>query len=385
VSDCCIILGDCAHVLPSLEADSFDGIVTDPPAGIAFMGKSWDKDRGGRDSWITWMSSIAAECLRVAKPGAHALVWAIPRTSHWTATAWENAGWEIRDRIGHLFASGFPKSLNLGPVGTALKPACEDWWLMRKPLAGTVAENLFRFGTGGISIDACRIGTETVGWQGGRGGSDDPAQSNSRNYRLAEGEPRPVTGRWPANITHDGSDEVLAVFPESDGQLASNRGCSHNNGSVEMNSFPMAGQMDPRNDSGSASRFFFCSKATRRDREEGLDDFAPKQMDESRDEDAPGANNPRNRGGEGRKNHHPTVKSTELMRWLVRLVTPIDGIVLDPFAGSGSTGKACVFERRGFIGIEQDPEFVAIAAARIDWARKHLRREQLSMFAEALP
>lgn len=444
VSDCRIILGDCAQVLPSMEADSIDAIVTDPPAGIAFMGKSWDKDRGGRDSWIAWMSGVAAECLRVAKPGAHALVWAIPRTSHWTATAWENAGWEVRDRIGHLFGTGFPKSLDIGraidkaagatrdvlaeikcrstfdpnseggggfrrgtiqksaPItdaakqwngwGTALKPSCEDWWLLRKPLAGTVAENLSRFGTGGINIDACRI--EAV-----PGDYDHPGNltkrpmsalaysaANQGAMRCTQAEPNAL-GRWPANITHDGSDEVLAVFPES-GSGIERVGSSR----MPRAGRPQYGEMsqqhvgvDNYGDSGNSARFFFCSKASRADREEGLDDFEAKQMDESRDEDALGANNPRNRGGEVRKNHHPTVKSTRLMRWLVKLVTRPNGTVLDPFAGSGSTGKACVLERRGFIGIEQDPEFVAIADARIDWARKHLRREQLSMFGEALP
>jgi len=433
VNDCRILLGDCAQVLPSMEADSIDAIVTDPPAGIAFMGQDWDKDRGGRDSWIAWMSGVAAECLRVAKPGAHALVWAIPRTSHWTATAWENAGWEVRDRIGHLFGTGFPKSLNVSLAidkaagaqrevigrrtdraatpkqkinggkyiggengradcsaitapatdaakqwsgwGTALKPACEDWWLLRKPLAGTVAENLSRFGTGGINIDACRIeapdGVPLFGL-----GKRDAVSSYSNGLgcdRRRTGEIDKTTGRWPANVTHDGSDEVLAVFPERAGQLGPPSRI-HSDSAVAIGKFHSGGNMARRGDSGSAARFFFCSKASRADREEGLDEFEAKQMDESRDEDAPGANNPRNRGGEGRKNHHPTVKSTRLMRWLVKLVTPPNGTVLDPFAGSGSTGKACVLERRGFIGIEQDPEFVAIAEARTDWARKHLRR-----------
>ena len=116
-------LGDCLEVLRGMGAGTVDGVVTDPPAGIAFMGKEWDTDHGGRDSWIAMMTPIAAEALRVCKPGAHALVWALPRTSHWTATAWENAGWEVRDRIGHIFGSGFPKSLD---ISKAIDKAAEE-------------------------------------------------------------------------------------------------------------------------------------------------------------------------------------------------------------------------------------------------------------------
>jgi site-specific DNA-methyltransferase (adenine-specific) len=143
--------GDCLSVLKAMPSDSVESVITDPPAGISFMGKVWDSDKGGRDHWITWMTQISAECLRVIKPGGHALVWALPRTSHWTATAWENAGWEVRDRIAHLFGTGFPKSAN------QLKPACEDWWLLRKPLIGSVANNVLVHGTGAVNIDASRV------------------------------------------------------------------------------------------------------------------------------------------------------------------------------------------------------------------------------------
>src|SRR5690606_15291027 len=125
-----IIHADCLDILATMEAGSVCSVVTDPPAGIAFMGREWDRDKGGRDAWVAWMRGIAEECLRVAKPGAHALVWALPRTSHWTATAWEDAGWDVRDRVAHLHGQGFPKSLNLDGEwegwGTALKPAMED-------------------------------------------------------------------------------------------------------------------------------------------------------------------------------------------------------------------------------------------------------------------
>src|SRR3990167_1434592 len=158
-----LLTGDCVEVMRGMDAESVDAIVTDPPAGIAFMGKSWDRAHGGRDGWIVGMAAIAAECLRVAKPGSHALVWAIPRTSHWTATAWEDGGWEVRDRLAHIFGSGFPKSHNPDGKhegwGTALKPAVEDWWLLRKPLIGTVAQNVKAHGTGALNVDGCRVVT----------------------------------------------------------------------------------------------------------------------------------------------------------------------------------------------------------------------------------
>jgi DNA modification methylase len=576
--------GDCLEVLKTLPDCSVDSIVTDPPAGIAFMGKDWDKDKGGRDAWIAWMQEVAGECLRVIKPGGHALVWALPRTSHWTGMAWESAGWEPRDKIVHLFGTGFPKSLNVSKAidkkdgrlgwqspnagqyggvgggiasrpgnqhrtedfevvlesaeaqqwdgwGTALKPAsedwyclrkplkvvpacdttvvestilleallwslspaklvehcsasnqsasdeaqygsarwiaavvhglsslapsevtamfnsqeeartywniallwqsiseehsmhasryttetessltialktlncyllaiipncitqvayhhcglwplakdverslsvyeahwphipqpsaiesvtprttssvvnilvniagvtsssfhlnsegfvahpamphtekpasaAEDWWLLRKPIDGTVAGNVLRHGTGALNIDGCRIA---------------------------------AAKRWPANVLHDGSDEVVAGFPDSN---------------------------------GSAARFFYCAKASRRDREEGCEHLVDRTGAEAvdREEGSAGINSPR--AGASRtagkvKNHHPTVKHTELMRYLCRLITPPNGVVLDAFMGSGSTGKAAMLEGFNFIGIEMEAEYLKIAEARISYA-----------------
>lgn len=211
--------GDCLEVMRSLPENSVDAVVTDPPAGISFMNRSWDSDKGGRTQWVSWMTDVMAECLRVLKPGGHALVWALPRTSHWTATAIEDAGFEVRDVITHHFGSGFPKSANIskyldkmagaeGEVvkqfdatyginktrvaqgyrpnevapsvhrapatdlakqydgwGTALKPASEHWILARKPLIGTVAANITQWGVGGLNIDGCRI-AHTPGAEG---------------------------------------------------------------------------------------------------------------------------------------------------------------------------------------------------------------------------
>ena len=183
-----VITGDCMDVLASMNDASIDAVITDPPAGIAFMGKDWDKDKGGRDNWIAYMELRFKEIFRVLKPGGHALVWALPRTSHWTGFAVENAGFEIRDRHSHFFGTGFPKSSNIAKQidkslgveptvvgsakptspeakewegwGTALKPACEDWWLCRKPFKGAAYKNVMKNGTGALNIDACRIPTE---------------------------------------------------------------------------------------------------------------------------------------------------------------------------------------------------------------------------------
>ncbi len=210
--------GDCLDRFKTLPDNSIDSIVTDPPGGISFMNKAWDSDKGGRDHWIIWMAQVAAECLRVIKPGGHALVWALPRTSHWTATAWENAGWEVRDRVAHLFGSGFPKSHNLdgdwkGWV-TALKPACEDWWLLRKPLIGRVLENVLAHGTGVLNIDATRVASDDCNsTQMQRQNSDRVTWNDECGFAADHVQPTyNSAGRWPANVIHDGSDEVLEAF-----------------------------------------------------------------------------------------------------------------------------------------------------------------------------
>jgi hypothetical protein len=238
-----VLHGDCIERMRDLDDSSVDSIVTDPPAGISFMGKAWDGDKGGRDQWVAWMQGVAAEAMRVAKPGAHALVWALPRTSHWTAMAWDNAGWEVRDRVAHMFGTGFPKSHNLKDEwegwGTALKPAMEDWWLLRKPLSeGTVAANVLKYGCGALNIDATRV----------------------------DGK------RWPANVIHDSSDEVLAAFAQF-GESRSDppglvRKTTRDKGSFKVtNGVNEAGSSRGGfGDSGTAARFFYSAKAGAKDR-----------------------------------------------------------------------------------------------------------------------
>lgn len=349
-----ILQGDCLNVLQTLQAESVDSIVTDPPYGLRFMGKRWDYDVPSVEVW--------AECLRVLKPGGHLLAFAGTRTQHRMAVRIEDAGFEIRDMIAWVYGSGFPKSHNGEWGGTALKPALEPITMARKPLIGTVAANVLQHGTGALNIDGCRVEAGcATGWGGGG------SALYEGGLRREGGEARPVDGRWPANLIHDGSDEVLAAFPSAPGQQRS-VGPEHG-AKPSVNVFGDMGARPftpPRGDTGSAARFFYCAKASKRDRDEGLGAFIKRsggmvsntsgQHTTRRDEGyqvAPRANN------------HPTVKPTELMRYLCRLITPRGGVVLDPYMGSGSTGKAALREGFGFVGIEREEEYVAIAKARI--------------------
>lgn len=248
--------------------------------------------------------------------------------------------------------------------GTALKPAHEPICVARKPLIGTVAANVLQFGTGAINVDACRVGTDVVGWGGAKGGSDDPTQSKGRNYRLGEGDARPVEGRWPANLIHDGSDEVVALFPAQSGAAAPVRGTeasAASTGNITGVRKRVAGEF--HGDTGSAARFFYCAKASKRDRNEGCEHIVPKQY--SHDGRETSIDNAYQRNSSSSSNSHPTVKPTDLMRYLCRLVTPPGGLVVDPFAGSGSTGKAATLEGFQFIGFELSAEYAEIANARI--------------------
>jgi len=344
-------IGDCLAVLKTMAENSVDSVVTDPPYGLSFMGKQWDYDVPGTDVW--------AECLRVLKPGGYLLAFAGTRTQHRMAVRIEDAGFEIRDMIAWVYGSGFPKSHNGEWGGTALKPALEPVTVARKPLEGTVEANWREHGTGALNIDGCRVAGEvprTTQGQSSRAGEVYGADQRDRRVF----EPHDA-GRWPANLIHDGSDEVLAGFPQAPGQqgpisstapsakTSNVYGAMRCEGEASANSENVGAvgfKMRPgarRLDEGSAARFFYCAKAAKKDRGDG--------------------------------NHHPTVKPTDLMRYLCRLVTPVGGLVLDPFMGSGSTGKAAVLEGFRFVGIEREPDYVEIANARIRGVE----------FAESLP
>lgn len=405
--------GDCIEILRGMPADSIDSCVTDPPYGIRFMGKAWDgKDIENRTSIRAGFSndpsdkagengghrSLAAEAgkydlspsanrafqqfseawarevLRVLKPGGYLLSFASTRTYHRMACGIEDAGFEIRDQLAWMFGSGFPKSHNLGGgYGTALKPAWEPITVARKPLSGTVAENFRAFQTGVLRIEDCRVPID-LALDGAR------LRTMNRGTRVPgsgwgmNAEPNPDApavspeGRWPANVIHDGSDEVIAAFPEAGGAQGSVSGTEPSaaaTGTRCFGKFARISNSTPRGDTGSAARFFYCAKASQAERDEGCEHLPQRasgmtsetsgQHITRRDGSAPGP----------AANFHPTVKPIALMRYLCRLVTPVGGTVLDPFVGSGTTGRAAIFEHLQFIGCEREADYVPIAQARI--------------------
>jgi len=575
-----IIHGDCLQEMATLPAESVDAIVTDPPYGLSFMGKNWDRGVPGEAFW--------REALRVAKPGAHLLAFGGTRTYHRLACAIEDAGWEIRDCIMWVYGSGFPKSHDVSKAidreagaereivgvqdghydnatrkndkkithdfdkgrpnalrtvtapatdaakqwqgwGTALKPAYEPIIVARKPLVGTVAANVQQYGTGAINVDGCRVGSavgdKPLRWEHGRGMGFHGAKNRGPCQSLTS------SGRWPANFIHEGSDEVLALFPvtksgnvkpyqrvnrsgwtgptsetsifERDGDtgsaarffksvsfqedellfcrakaimaawnydfaniadnlsslpnqhafsvlsdaviLASHgqlglseqkvlftsvtqselrrlceavitatlslekrhlqeplqekripNGClvkfaeiskltgiititiSHwkFDGSADAATYNITPLNLAHGEADLARRAFYCAKASKRDRDEGCEGFDVVRtggMQATADGSMlTGSGNERTTA---RANHHPTVKPTDLMRYLCRLVTPPRGIVLDPFMGSGSTGKGAILEGFDFIGIEQNAEYIEIAKARIAFAQERAKQE----------
>lgn len=354
-----LLNGDCRKALKALPDNSIDACVTDPPYGLSFMGKAWDYDVPGVETW--------REVLRVLKPGGHLLSFFGSRTYHRGVLPIEDAGFEIRDQIMWLYGSGFPKSHNLGGAhegwGTALKPAHEPIVVARKPFAGTTARNVLAHGTGALNIDGCRVGDEIID-----NSKADPTRF--KKFKEQDGNERKTftpngkisTGRWPANVIHDGSDEATAGFPQSKGQQGDVKGNEPSD--ITNGIYGKYNDRLPspkRGDEGSAARFFYCAKTSKRDRDEGLD-LEPTVTTDGR---AVSIDNPYLRGETTRKNNHPTVKPTDLMRYLCRLITPPGGKVLDPFMGSGSTGKAAALEGFSFVGVELDPAYLEIAKARI--------------------
>jgi len=322
------------------------------------MGRKWDYDVPSVEIW--------EQCLRVLKPGGHLLAFAGTRTQHRMAVNIEDAGFEIRDMIAWVYGSGFPKSQNVGKKvdgwdgwGTALKPSLEPITVARKPFKGTVAANVLEHGTGAINIDGCRVGTE-----GGRRSQGTDARTESQAGAIGACKTSPIVeglGRWPANLIHDGSDEVIKLFPHTtSGKPSGIRGASKHN--VAYADVAVGSELTGYGDSGSAARFFYVPKANKRDRDEGL---TGPEVDAGCMSGNTNAETLRVDKVPQRKNIHPTVKPTALMTYLVRLVTPPGGVVLDPFMGSGSTGKAAMREGFSFIGIDREEEYVSIASERL--------------------
>ena len=396
-------LGDCLEILSAMPEMSVDAIVTDPPYGLSFMGKKWDYDVPDEVVW--------RECLRVLKPGGHLLCFAGTRTQHRMAVRIEDAGFEIRDMIAWVYGSGFPKSLDVSKAiykaagaerevvgsggtsgcarqsmaggdfvgawditapatpeaqqwdgwGTALKPAMEPITVARKPLIGTVAENVLRYGTGAINVDGCRVGEFCNTTLSGMQRWNDYRHGHEKY--LTEQIVKIANGRFPANFIHDGSEEVVGLFPVTKPSKATQRGSVKIFEQGEGQWIGESTQRGHDDSGGSAARFFYCAKASKADRDEGCEGmearFAPTMGN------GIGGKEHDPETGTPKRNHHPTVKPTDLMRYLCRLITPPGGIVLDPFMGSGSTGKAAVLEGFNFIGIERELEYIEIAKARI--------------------
>ena len=496
-----ILKGNSLDLLPTLADNSIDAIVTDPPYGLGnpdpdyiikaiqqwasgdrshipegkgFMGKSWD-------SFVP-PPAIWDECLRVLKPGGHLLAFAGTRTYDLMGISIRMAGFEIRDSIGWVYGSGFPKSLDVSKAidkaagaerevigtkpqapkfnlsdkggtntgynkrleegalaefnitapstpeakqwqgwGTALKPALEPIVVARKPLIGTVAQNVLTHGTGGLNIDASRIGSEGGGThcdkrddQGNCLGHDNAGRSTS-GATVHSPQTDTVQGRWPANLilshaescqptgktikSKTGAGKRTATFGTQDTQSGGDgsggwsgyeyetevyecvEGCpvktldeqsgqsgttTTKTGQYDSRSGFGGGQINIRHpDSGGASRFFYVAKASNRDRNEGLEDFEAQRHSDREIADGAGGDNPRNRTNNAKQNFHPTVKPTALMQYLVKLVTPPGGTVLDPFTGSGSTGKAAILEGFDFIGIELTEDYWPIIEGRL--------------------
>ena len=386
--------GDCLEVLATLPENSVDTCITDPPYELGFMGKKWDS------SGIAFQPETWQAVYRVLKPGALLLAFGGTRTYHRMVCAIEDAGFEIRDMVEWVYGSGFPKSYDIGkgidkqagkePVvigkrtdgryayhfqdgnnqfvnaennsrkevdskiglitapstpeaqlwdgwGTALKPAHEPIVVAMKPIDGNFVNNALTWGVAGLWIDGGRVdGKPRTTHKDGNftGNSSKDAIFPMPNIRTTE-----PSGRFPANLIHDGSDEVVGLFPQTtSGARAGGDDFKLGRFENESGAWGLKTGHACEASSGSASRFFYCAKASRSERNAGLEGT----------------------------NHHPTIKPIELMRYLVRLTkTPTGGVVLDPFTGSGTTGIACVLEGREFIGIEREAEYVEIAEKRI--------------------
>lgn len=401
-----VSLGDCLDIMKQMPDNCIDAVVTDPPYGLTdyssknngnrtgFMNQAWDGNVPSTNIW--------SEVLRIAKPGAHLLAFGGTRTHHRLACAIEDAGWEVRDCIMYLYGSGFPKSLNVSKAidkrlgakrevvgqvvqpdkrggnyhgasekrpcilhdisvpttnaakqwtgyGTALKPAYEPILLCRKPLEGTVAENVMKYGTGALNIDGCRIGTRTENESGWSVSGSKESSNRSITGKKYARQPKIEVGigRFPANVIHDGSEEVLALFPQRDGMSGGGAVDNRKTGKEVIPSFnrkPSAPFI--RSDSGSAARFFYTAKASPSERGSG--------------------------------NTHPTVKPLDLMKYLMTLVSCPSSIILDPFIGSGTTALAAIALGRRWIGIELQQEYVDICESRIREAMV-----QPNMFAQA--
>lgn len=383
VGEATVFHGSNLDVLPFMADNSVDSIVTDPPYELGFMGKKWDS------TGIAYNVDLWRECLRVLKPGGHILSFGGSRTWHRMAVAIEDAGFELRDSIAWLYGSGFPKSHNLKGKwqgwGTALKPAFEPVVVARKPLVGTVAANVLEWGVGGLNIDGSRIGradgdNSSAGNRTATFGTQETVSGGDGSGGWSQND----AGRWPANII---LDEYTAELLDEQSGFSKSSGVINR---FKSGAKPFGGAVGEAYesvqgvaDSGGASRFFYVSKANKKDRNEGLDEL-PSISAGVGDTRPSGDFNQRlgtqDKPAQPKQNFHPTVKPTDLMRYLIKLVTPAGGVVLDPFTGSGSTGKAALLDGYKFIGIELTEEYLPIIEGRLKFACEKAQLESDKLF-----
>lgn len=432
--------GKMQDVLSTFEENSIDSIVCDPPYELNFMNKGWD------NSGVAFKPDTWEHCFKVLKEGGYLLAFGGTRTFHRIACAIEDAGFEIRDTIMYLYGSGFPKSMNIGKGieakeklgnagtrnkrkieqscdseeyslkqtnngamgeiiettrkeyiagtelskkwsswGTTLKPAYEPIIVARKPFKGSLVDNILQNGVGGLNIDECRVGetggVKKVNIEPNSGSKNSGFGCNGQLEQLNK-------GRFPANVITDGSEEVAQGMPYTKGNGSEpnyEKSNSENRVYVEGKNKTWHKSGIHFDDEGSAMRYFYCAKASKKDRDEGLDLFEEKQVGSlaGGDNQKETLDDVSSRFRCIKKNIHPTVKNVELMQYLVRLVSPKGAKVLDCFMGSGSTGKACMFENRErnanyhFIGIEMTDEYLPIAKARIDYAKYKYQYDEI--------
>ena len=341
----CILRGDSAHVLRSVASDSVDALVTDPPAGIGLYGLAWDSDRGGQDAWCAWLADILREAVRAMKPGAHGFIWAYPKTAHWTMRACELAGLEIRDVAVHLFGYRMPRGVDIAKaidaklgveprvVGSRTSSKIDLGQGKRRPVRRVIQ----------ITEPTSKLARQWQGWTT----SLKPA---SEHWILVR---KPVTCRLVDNVLELGTGAINVGACTVDGRLPSSVIVGHDDlCSVDCTDRCPAGLL------GERARFFYAHRPSTTELEAGCESLGRRRASAAL-------------GLQGRLNQHPTPKPLSLMRWLVRLITPKGGLVLDPFAGSGSTGAAAMLEGATFLGIERDEASVRVARARLAyWKRK---------------
>lgn len=372
IADGRVIHGDCIDELRKLDENSIDAVVTDPPYGLAFMGKEWD-DFAPKE-YQEFCEEWGAEVLRVLKPGGFLLAFSGTRTYHRMVTGLQDAGFEIRDMINWMYGTGFPRGYNFKRFseewagwGTTLKPAHEPVVVAQNPRDGTYQNNVEQYGCGGLHIDACRIGEETITQRPSIAENNIYGQINQEKEELST-----TTGRWPANVILDG--KAARQLDLQTGELSSGVLEDHHNVQSRMTQhcygeFERSNTSDTYGDSGGASRFFYCAKAAKSERNAGLSSVEPRTVsyaghENNEDDDVT------ERFQNAHENDIATLKPINLMRYLVRLVTPPNGTVLDPFAGSGTTGCACEVEDTDYVLIEKRERFAEeIIPARLEhWA-----------------